>query len=317
MAQNQHPRPTRLIRASLLLILALTACSIPAEPSPTAEGIPPAEEPAAVNEEPAPEGQPATEAPTPGGESPPAEPLPQGQPLPDGPITLVTLGDSLTEGTGDYDRGDGYPGRLIEMLQATRPGSSVFNYGISGWNTDMLIHGEGDLPSQLQQGLADIRRARDAGEPAIALVWIGSNDLWYLYEYGPDPITEEAETYDLENYTRNLTQIVSELHNAGAAVILGLMDDQALRPAVANPASEPVLPYTTPDDLQRMSIQLQAYNAVILDLAAQFGAGVVDFYHTDLFTNPDTLADDGIHPNAYGYEVIAGMWLEAIQALLP
>ncbi|HUF37901.1 MAG TPA: SGNH/GDSL hydrolase family protein [Anaerolineales bacterium] len=237
--------------------------------------------------------------------------------LSEGPITLITLGDSLTEGAGDDERGIGYPGRLIEMLQAIRPGSTVFNFGISGWNSDYLINGGDGLPSQLEQGLAEARRAQAAGQPALALVWIGSNDLWYLYEYGPDPITAEAESFDLENYTSNLTHIITELQNAGAVVLIGLSDDQSLRPFLTNPPGEPVLPYTTADDLQRMSLQAQAYNEVIVALAAQFGAGVVDFYHTDIFTNPETVYEDGIHPNPHGYDLIAEIWLEAIRKILP
>ena len=33
---------------------------------------------------------------------------------------------------------------------------------------------------------------------------------------------------------------------------------------------------------------------------------------TDIFTNPATLADDGNHPNAAGYDVIAGMWMRKV-----
>ena len=80
---------------------------------------------------------------------------------------------------------------------------------------------------------------------------------------------------------------------------------------------DPVLPYTTAADRERMSLQVQAYNEVMQTLAAQFGVGVVDFYNTDIFTNPETVYADGIHPNPQGYELIAELWLEAILKLLP
>jgi lysophospholipase L1-like esterase len=54
----------------------------------------------------------------------------------------------------------------------------------------------------------------------------------------------------------------------------------------------------------------------MIALAAQFGAGVVDFYHTDIFTTR-TVYEDGIHPNPLGYERIAEIWLETIRELLP
>jgi hypothetical protein len=69
----------------------------------------------------------------------------------------------------------------------------------------------------------------------MALVWIGSTDLWYLYEFGPDPITDVAEAQNLAEYEQNLAATVKRLRAAGGAVLLGLMDDQSLRPVVADP----------------------------------------------------------------------------------
>ncbi len=65
-----------------------------------------------------------------------------------------------------------------------------------------------------------------------------------------------------------------------------------------------------------MSEQVKRYNALIAEKAAQYGAGVVDFYHTTIFVDVATLADDGNHPNANGYDVVASTWFTALKGVL-
>ncbi len=253
---------------------------------------------------------------------PTAQPAPGGAapaPLPAGPVTLISLGDSLTEGSGDSDAGVGYPVRLLNKIQALRPGSTLHNLGRSGWVSDDLINGNQDGPSQLQEAIQLLAEANISGKPALATVWIGSNDLWFLYEYGPEPMTAEAEASDLEHFRANMLIIVSTLRLSGAEVLLALLDDQSKRPVVANPPnpSEPAFPATTADDRQRMAKHVQEYNAILTEVAGQFGAGLVDFYHTTLFTQAATLDSDGNHPNPAGYDLIADIWFRAAQPLLP
>lgn len=231
-----------------------------------------------------------------------------GEALPPGPITLVTLGDSLTEGAEDEREQGGYPGRLMQMIEALRPGSTLLNIGHSGWNSDALINGDQGLPGQLDQAVEAITAG---GRPALALVWIGSNDLFYLYEYNdPDPDAEQA---DLDTYARNLDAILSRLTGAGARVALALLDDQSLRPVVQRGEA---FPGTSREEIAMMSQQARRYNEVIMQKAAQYGALTVDFFNTTIFTDEATLADDGNHPSADGYDVIASSWFAALQPLL-
>ena len=234
--------------------------------------------------------------------------------LPAGSITLITLGDSLTEGSGDNDLGIGYPGRLLAKIETIRPGSTLFNYGHSGWSSDDLIKGIQDTPSQLDQALKTIAAAQAAGQPALVTIWIGSNDLWYLYEYGPEPMTSEAEAADLANFRHNVQTILAQVRAAGAYVLIAQGDDQSLRPVVSNPPNpaEPAFTTITPTDRQRMSIQIGLYNQAIAELADQYGAGVVDFYHTNLFVDGAALDGDGNHPNSAGYDQIAAIWFQAV-----
>lgn len=281
----------------LVSFLLLSACTPPAEP-------PPAPPPATV------------EAATP---RPLTSPLPSptvitqatpslpGASLPSGPLTIVAIGDSLTQGDGDESGQNGYPARLQKRLEAQHPGTQILNLGKSGWTSADLINGVNGEEATLSQALA--------AQPNVALLWIGSNDLWYLYEYGPEPMTVEAEQADLENFSANLETLLSQLTDSGALVYLALLDDQSRRPVVANPPNpaEPAFSAITPQDLARMSAHVNALNEILRQKAAEHGAVTVDFFHTDIFTNPATLYSDGNHPNTAGYEQITQLWFAALE----
>ncbi len=253
----------------------LSATSTPAEPGePTPEStieptLPPLEETSTPSQ---PLSSPATPA-----------------PIPDGPLTIVALGDSLTQGDGDYPGdGGGYPARLQKSINEIRPNSQILNLGLSGWSSQQMV--EGQLPPALQ------------ANPQIALVWIGSNDLWY--NNGPD-----QEDSDLTTYTNNIDTTLRSLTGVGARVYIALLDDQSLRPYATNPNGAGY----SPEDLAHMSHLALAFNDVIRAKAAEYGATTVDFYNTTIFTDPSTLAEDGIHPNPSGYDLVAQIWFEAIR----
>ncbi len=231
--------------------------------------------------------------------------------LPPGAVQIITLGDSLTEGAGDEQEKGGYPGRLLDLIDAVRPGSTVLNLGHSGWNSDALINGDQGLPSELEQAKAAVQNARANGQASLVLVWIGSNDLFYLYEYGdPNAADEQA---DVDHFSANLDTILKALSGAGVQVVMALLDDQSLRPVTQAGLA---FPGTSKAEAAMMSEQVKRYNAVIAEMAAVYGALTVDFYQTSIFTDAATLDYDGNHPNAAGYDVIAARWFAVIEPVI-
>jgi acyl-CoA thioesterase-1 len=218
--------------------------------------------------------------------NPPAAATPA--PIPSGPLTIVALGDSLTEGDGDSPGdGGGFPARLQKSINELRPSSRVINLGKSGWTSEQMV--EGQLPDALQ------------ANPQIALIWIGSNDLWNYS--GAD-----QEASDLAKYTHNIDKALTALTGTGARVFIALLDDQSRRPYATSPAGAGL----SPEGVAYMSHLAAAFNDIIRARAAEHGATAVDFYNTTIFTDPSTLADDGLHPTAKGYDLIAQIWFKAI-----
>lgn len=235
--------------------------------------------------------------------------FPPPQTLPAGAVSMIAIGDSLTQGVGD-GTGRGYPGRLLEMVTMERPGSAITNFGQAGWTSDMLIAGDQGMFGQVQRAVAEVNLSLSQGRGVVVLVWIGHNDLWRLYEReGVDAVREDQ---DAQRFASNLDTILIELRGAGAQVIIALLDDPSNRPAVLRSENFPGI---TLDELESMSMQVQRYNELITQKAEQYGVLTVDFYNADIFSNPALLSDDGVHPNAAGYDLITGKWYETLSEL--
>ena len=124
---------------------------------------------------------------------------------------------------------------------------------------------------------------------------------------------DDGDAQDAARFAANMDIILSRLRGTGAPVIVALLDDQSKRPVALKGEAFTAI---TQDELHRMSAQVGRYNTIIVTKAAQYGALIVDFSSTDIFTNPATLYDDGNHPNPAGYERIAQKWWEVLNPLL-
>jgi len=245
----------------------------------------------------------------------PAEPtslFPAPTTLPEGAVNIITIGDDLTQGEGDTV-GRGYPGRLIQLVTQVRPGSTIANFGRTGWTSEDVIQGKGVFASQLMRAVNEVKSVTAQDRSAVVLVWVGGNDLWELYS-GIAEITVETEEQDALHFEGNIKIILYELRNAGAEVIIAKLDDQSKRPARTRHEAYPDI---TTSELKRMSMQVSRYNEIIANAAKENNALVVDFYGSDIFTQDATLAPDGYHPNSDGYEQIYKEWYKVMLKILP
>ncbi|MFN8433635.1 MAG: SGNH/GDSL hydrolase family protein [Anaerolineales bacterium] len=234
------------------------------------------------------------------------------QALAAGPINIIAIGDDFTQGEGDT-LGRGYTGRLIELASQLRPGSTIINFGRTGWDSNDLLNGKDEFSGQLDLAVSEVKSAASQRRAAVVLVWIGGNDLWELYT-GTTEVTIEMEEQDALRFSQNMDTIVFELRNAKAEVIIAKLDDQSQRPAKTRGE---VYPDITNDELLRMSMQVQRYNESISAIATKYNALTVDFFNSEIFTQSTTLAADGYHLNPTGYELISQAWYKALIKILP
>ncbi len=226
------------------------------------------------------------------------------------PVSLVTVGDSLTAGDGDSGAGGGYPARLLSMLQADHPGSTLLNLAVSGQTSDDLRN------VQLSPAVAALQDA-PSGNRRLGLVWIGSNDLFGLYnyvcdsEYGNDYNACERDTFGY--FSENIDAILSALTATGAEIYIAILDDQSRRPVMTDSElRSSIYDQISDQDVTRMSTQVSRYNDEIVQQAGNHGATTVDFFHTTIFEDWDTLDSDGNHPNGAGYDAITAIWYQAV-----
>jgi len=222
---------------------------------------------------------------------------------PPSPLTIVTLGDSLTSGDKDDEPGGGWPRRLLPLVQPARPQAQIINLAQPGWTSRDLLQGAGGSPNQIDQA---VKILRETSGDKIATVWIGTNDLFYLYEFG-DPISPE-EAQEASRFGRDLDELLERLHDAGARVFIALLHDPAQGPV----QTSGVFMSTTAEEWARMSRQAQRYNEIIKTAATKYGAAVVDIPATQIFITPALMHEDGIHPNARGYDELARVWWKAL-----
>jgi lysophospholipase L1-like esterase len=232
-------------------------------------------------------------------------------------ITLVTLGDSLTAGDGDDGSGGGYPTRLLSRLQTTYPDSVLLQFGISGDTTTDLIN------KQLTPAVNALKAAPETNLK-IALVWIGSNDLFGFYNntiydaWCSDMGIEACEDSEFGLSADNVSTILEALQATGAVLYIALLDDQSKRPVLADPDLRAgTFPGITDAYVIRMSTRLSAYNSNVQTHANTFGAQTVDFFNTTIFETWATLSDDGNHPNGTGYDAITDIWYNAVTGSSP
>ena len=211
---------------------------------------------------------------------------------------IIFLGDSITEaGVYDTEVGIPYDGELIY------PNFTGFITLLSrnvGEKIELVGKGiSGDKVSDL------LTRYRDDViklNPDKVFIYIGINDVWHKYDFGTGS--------DIDLYENGLRQIISDIKDNGAEVIL-------CTPTVIGENKGEFTLVNKFKDIKTMEVMnkdLDDYSDVIRKLSAEFNTELVDlrkiFMNYISENNPDNNPSgittyDGVHLNDIGNKLIA------------
>src|SRR5579872_4799552 len=199
----------------------------------------------------------------------------QAQPAPSArPLTYVAIGASDAVGVGAANPET--DGWVPQLGDRLGPDTRVVNLGVSG----------STLAQALQEQLGP---ALDA-QPDVVTVWLAVNDF-------------NAQV-PLDSYAADLDSLLGQLESTHARVLVGNVPDLG---ALASYRGIDPAP---------LRAQVAAWNAGIADTTARHGDTLVDLYShwQEIQQHPEYLSSDGFHPSAEGYQALADVFAEALQA---
>jgi lysophospholipase L1-like esterase len=190
------------------------------------------------------------------------------------PLTYVAIGASDAVGVGAANPET--DGWVPRFGARLGPDTRVVNLGVSG--------------STLAQALQEqVGPALDA-QPDVVTVWLAVNDL-------------NAQT-PLDSYAADLDALLGQLDSTHAHVLVGNVPDLA---ALASYQGIDPAP---------LRAQVDGWNAVIADTTARHGDTLVDLFShwQEIQQHPEYLSGDGFHPSTEGYQALADVFAETLQA---
>lgn len=194
--------------------------------------------------------------------------------------TIVFIGDSITEGAADHERG-GWTRRLADTLPQDW---EAVHAGVGGDTIYLILE----------------RLEQDAliYSPDILVLAVGINDS-RRYTAGRYEVTLEDFERGLAEFARRMAAYETKI------IILGL-----------TPVDEPrTLPIA--EGLHYTQIAANDYDAALLRFAAQHGYGYVALMPAfEQAGGAAQLTSDGLHPTPAGHAIIASAVGAALQGLL-
>ncbi|WP_040208576.1 SGNH/GDSL hydrolase family protein [Neobacillus jeddahensis] len=199
-------------------------------------------------------------------------------------LTVVSAGDSLTQGVGDSTDQGGYLPYLKTMLEKEKGIKEVdfYNFGVKGNRTTQLLkrlHSQ-EVKSVLKQ--AD-----------LVILTIGGNDIMKVVKDNISNLQVSDFMKEKESYRNHLTQIVESIveENPNASIVLvGLY----------NPFSEWF------SDIKEMDEIVAEWNEAGQSVIANYPNGYfVKIEDVFIDATENLLFTDHFHPNDKGYKLIA------------
>ncbi|MBX9788733.1 MAG: SGNH/GDSL hydrolase family protein [Pirellulales bacterium] len=207
------------------------------------------------------------------------------------PVTIVTLGDSITRGTREgVTANETFSHLLEQQLLASGRQVRVVNGGVGGETT--------------AGALARLDRDVLALQPRIVVVMYGTNDCWV-------DAGQKASRLPPEDFERNLTELVKRLRAAGAEPIV-MTEPCYAKKSPANGLGE------------HGNVRLGRYMEATRRVAARHDVVLVDNFRAwvgesmqrvDKFRGDiEDWTTDGYHPNPAGHAQIAALMFPPVAA---
>jgi len=188
---------------------------------------------------------------------------------------FVALGDSLTEGVGDFDadgRPRGWADRFAEEIARRQGELRYANLAVRGRMTAEVV------ATQLRPAIALA--------PDLASVVVGMNDLI-------------RPTVNLAKVCQLFEHLVATIARSGALVITATLPD----PGQVTPLPKLVR--------QRFAARLRQYNDHVWTTAERYGASCLDLAECAV-RDVAGWSDDRLHPGTYGHQRIADEFLQLL-----
>ncbi|MCB5238856.1 MULTISPECIES: SGNH/GDSL hydrolase family protein [Bacillaceae] len=199
-------------------------------------------------------------------------------------LSIVSVGDSLTQGVGDSTGKGGYVPYLQNLLEETKGVNKAdfINYGVRGNRSDQLLK-----RIKTEEVSESLKKADGV------ILTIGGNDIMKVVRKNFTNLQVDSFNEQLSDYERNLNEVLSIIreNNPNAVIILV---------GVYNP-------------FIKMFSDIKEMNQIVADWNRTSEKVLAQYEHTyfvsieNIFENPtsDLLYEDYFHPNDQGYQLIA------------
>jgi lysophospholipase L1-like esterase len=207
-------------------------------------------------------------------------------------ISIISAGDSLTEGVGDSTKTGGYLPYLRTLLEEEKGIKEVdfYNFGVKGNRTSQLLNRLQKDEIQDKLSTAD-----------LVILTIGGNDIMKVVKDNISNLQLSIFDKEREGYINNLYQIMNTIIRVNPDAYIVLV-------GVYNPFSQWF------SDIKELDQIVSDWNVASQRVVANYqNAYFVGI--EDLFKNPteSLLHTDNFHPNNKGYELIAERLNETLE----
>lgn len=199
-------------------------------------------------------------------------------------MSIVSVGDSLTQGVGDSTGKGGYVPYLQDLLEETKGVNKAdfVNYGVRGNRSDQLLK---------RIKTEEVSKAIQKADGVI--ITIGGNDIMKVVRNNFTNLQVESFNEQLNEYENNLYEILSNVRTSNSNAVIILV-------GVYNP-------------FIKMFSDIKEMNKIVTDWNNTSEKVLAEYDHTyfvsieSIFENPtsDLLYEDYFHPNDQGYKLIA------------